>query len=391
MPLVGGLGFSRRLHRSLLQTAILIPALLVVFLVFKYASCIKNGRGGCVPRLWQSASGQAGLEKWTDLEESRTMSIPGSPTVNLVVASVVGDDISWTSRISIPNMAIVRYFTDDPKAQYHPVKPKGREALMYLTYLHDFYDKLPDISILIHAHENPWHVESMLKNNLSFALSHLDLAEVMRRRYVNLRVTWFNSCPDWINTSHTELDFNEQKKEEPYMKQMFLDNFMPQESYLGKTLEVPEIIAQPCCNQFAVTKEVIRTIPHSEFARYIDWLASTELTDYISGRFWEHSFQYLFTGKAVDCPVEYKAFCKTYHVCFENAQRVTEFEQLGWEKDWCLLELGFWKELWKPEKGRKARKRIDEIDRELDERLNEALQRGQDEQWIQGLGDLYTN
>ena len=53
-----------------------------------------------------------------------------SPTVHLVIASTKADDTSWTSRLTIPNLTILRYISDDHSAPFHPPKPKGREALI---------------------------------------------------------------------------------------------------------------------------------------------------------------------------------------------------------------------------------------------------------------------
>ncbi|TKA80960.1 hypothetical protein B0A55_02394 [Friedmanniomyces simplex] len=146
-----------------------------------------------------------------------------SPTVHLVIASTASDDTSWTSRLPIPNLTILRYTSDDPSSPYHPPKPKAREALMYFTYLHDFYDSLPDITLFIHASETPWHVEGTLLRNTSFALSQLDLQQVLRRQYFNLRVTWRAGCPTWIDTRKTLADFD--KAEEPFMEEAWRANF----------------------------------------------------------------------------------------------------------------------------------------------------------------------
>ncbi len=78
-----------------------------------------------------------------------------APTVHLVIASLRKDDISWTSKLRIPSLRVIRYVSDAPAEFTPPVPKKGREALIYHTYFHDFYDTLPDISILIHAHEDP--------------------------------------------------------------------------------------------------------------------------------------------------------------------------------------------------------------------------------------------
>jgi len=77
----------------------------------------------------------------------------------------------------------------------------------------------------------------------------------------------------------------------------FTENFSPSEGALDLRLyqeaepfKVPEIIAQPCYSQYAVTRDVVQSVPRGEYVRYINWLFNTELDDYLSGRFWEYGF-----------------------------------------------------------------------------------------------------
>jgi hypothetical protein len=73
--------------------------------------------------------------------------------------------------------------------------------MMYLTYLYEFYDKLPDISIFTHGSDWFWHIDGVLEYSTAYAIEHLDLDEVRRRQYMNLRISWLRACPNWINTS----------------------------------------------------------------------------------------------------------------------------------------------------------------------------------------------
>ncbi|KAL3422996.1 hypothetical protein PVAG01_04743 [Phlyctema vagabunda] len=308
-------------------------------------------------------------------------------SVNLVVASVRADDITWTSHISnIPNLRVVRYVWDDSSAPYHPTKKRGNEAMMYHTYLHDFYDKLPDMSIFIHAHDMSWHTEPYLFSSLQYAVSHLDLDQVLQRQYVNLRVGWQNACPAWIKTNISK-ERDPQKPEQVHMHQAFREIF----SSKSKTPAVPEILAQPCCSQFAVSKAAIQSVSKTDYAHYIEWLSATDLSDNLSGRVWEHLWQYLFTRKAVDCPVAWKALCRTYHICFDNAQDLEAFMQLEYEKEWLIFGRSFWKELWDPESAARGRQRVHNINEAMGKQLSMALDRGKYPSWRNAVGDLYLD
>lgn len=153
-----------------------------------------------------------------------------------------------------------------------------------------------------------------------FSLNQLDLREVQRRGFLNLRVTWGIGCSTGsINTTCV----NEESGNQPEQKEMqeaFRANF--------NIYEIPEILATPCCSQIAVTKQLIRSVPREQYQHHIDWLLNTKLPDNISGRTWEHMWQYLFLQKAIDCPLQHKAYCRLYHICFGGREEYDEWIEL---------------------------------------------------------------
>lgn len=298
-------------------------------------------------------------------------------SVNLVIASSAKDSTTWTSNVPIPDLKIIRYVGDDLTAPYHPpVANRGREALMYFTYMHDFYETLPDISIFIHPHEAPWHVDAALRQSMTFALSRLDLHQVVRKQYFNLRVGWKDACPDWINTTKTQDE--SWKSEEPFVWWAFRANF-------GEHIAVPEILAGPCCSQFAVTRDAITRRPKEQYRRSMDWLINVDWDDYITGRVWEHMWPYLFVEQATDCTAEHLSLCRMYGVCFANEAELSTYQKLWDERGKLREEDGFLRGLWDISAARESRGRIGEINRQLDEKLADAIARGKD----QGVrGDL---
>ncbi|KAK8034420.1 hypothetical protein PG993_009415 [Apiospora rasikravindrae] len=366
-------------------------------------------------------------------------------TVHVVLATRAQDDVSWATdpgRLRIPgatNLRVIRYVSDAPNAPYRPpVLNKGREALMYLTYLHDFYDDLPDVAILVHAENYAWHAEPALGTSMSTMLSRFDLREVLdndgdfeiqkktkgprtrlrnrvssrepeinrrdnglkkidsgRHGYANLRTSWLHACPDRINTTRTPEE--SVKQEEPYMRDAFLANFglgdlfSQQEGQGQQQVEVPEILAGTCCSQFAVSRAAVRSRPRSQYKRSQDFLATTPWSDYIAGRTWEHLWPFLFRGGARDCPVEWKALCRMYGVCFASAA-----EQARWMDRWREREalrepLEFWQELGHPRVAARARSRMHELGDWLRTGLAAAVRRGEgvEEVGWDSVGDVY--
>ncbi|PVH69442.1 hypothetical protein DL98DRAFT_397536, partial [Cadophora sp. DSE1049] len=236
------------------------------------------------------------------------------PSVHLVLSTLSFNGYSWTKNISIQNYQVIPYMVDDQHAQYHTPANQGNEAMGYLTYMYDFYDNLPDIVIFLHGQDYAWHIDGALQYSTSSALYRINLTEVLRRKYMNLRIRWDNACPNWINTSITidSPEFSTKLKgEEPYMKDAFESLFH------GDPL--PKILAAPCCSQFAVTRETIRVVPRECYQNAMSWLQNGYMSSAMSGWIWEHLWQWLFLKKALDCPSKHTALCRNYHICFESA------------------------------------------------------------------------
>jgi hypothetical protein len=99
-----------------------------------------------------------------------------SPSVNLVVAAVSTEDYSWVKDLKVSGLVVVPYIADNASAPRHPQKNKGHEAMIYHQYFFDFYDNLPDISILIHSQQRSWHVESLLDQSSESSIPRSTIA-----------------------------------------------------------------------------------------------------------------------------------------------------------------------------------------------------------------------
>lgn len=100
-------------------------------------------------------------------ESGGTYRIPKGrpPSVNLVVAATSREDYSWVKHLRVPELVVIPYIADNISAPHHAQKNKGHEAMIYHQYFYDFYDNLPDISILIHSHQQSWHVDQLLEQD----------------------------------------------------------------------------------------------------------------------------------------------------------------------------------------------------------------------------------
>ncbi|OJD35983.1 histone-lysine n-methyltransferase 2b [Diplodia corticola] len=227
----------------------------------------------------------------------------------LVIARTSKEDISWIDGVfgddSLLQKAI--YTVDKPVQPYVLPANKGHEVMAYLTFIIDFYDELPDISIFMHAHLVAWHNNELLDMSSAEILKHLNFRKIVRDGYANLRCHRYPSCPDHLfpiakNSSQWGIP------EEAVFAEAWME-LLPFE-------EVPEVVSQPCCGQFAVSRERIQMLPKAQYEHFRRWLMYTTLEDRLSGRVWEYMYQYIWLGVHQLCPKEHACYCDLYGVCF---------------------------------------------------------------------------
>lgn len=306
----------------------------------------------------------------------------------LVIPKIKDEDISWMEK-EIPDVEKVVYVADDPNAALHPPENKGHEAMVYLTYIIDNYEKLPDIMLFMHAHQKTWHNNDVFNADAAEIVRRLSSARVMREGYMNLRCQWYPGCPDWMHPGN--MDFDIQKTEQVLIAKAWVEIF-PFDP-------VPDVLAQPCCSQFALSRERIHSIPKKQFEFYRKWILSTQLHDEISGRVWEYMWQYAFTGQNSLCPVEHICYCDGYGACFGGKENYDKWNNHKTERDKYNIKLLKWQQQQKqidearekgdiaaadamdqpePGKDRAYWDFIQKFQREMNVMSEEALKRGED-------------
>jgi Protein of unknown function (DUF3431) len=236
-------------------------------------------------------------------------------TRTLVMGRLKKDDVSWIEQ-DLPNLQTAIYVVDDESADLRIPKNKGHEAMVYLTYIIDNYDSLPDTSLFFHPHKVTWHNNILLNLDTAFTIESLSDAKVAREGYFNARCHHDPGCPNWLHLDRPESEWDPVKKGE----EKHFTVALWQELHPGAA--IPASISQPCCAQFAVSRDRIRTRPQAEYIRYRDWLLKTDLSDEVSGRVMEYTWQYIFAGVSEFCPAMHACYCDGYGVCFGGAQEL---------------------------------------------------------------------
>jgi Protein of unknown function (DUF3431) len=320
--------------------------------------------------------------------------LPGTPpapghnyTKVIVMPKLRDENTDWLQQ-EVSGVQFAIYVADDPSAPLHPPKNKGNEVMIYLTYIIDHYEQLPEIIMFMHSHRYSWHNNDILNDDAYEIITRLSSDRVVREGYMNLRCHWNPGCPDWMHPGRIEEDG--EKREERELARVWTELF-PLDP-------IPQVLAQPCCGQFALSRERIHGIPKTQYVFYRDWLMRTDLNTYLSGRVWEYLWQYLFRRETSSCPDQHVCYCDGYGVCFENESAFDHWFELKFRQRELENELDDWRskaeliadaaaegldesaQLEVPETGKDVvlEQDIAQIRRQLDEQRDDAIHRGND-------------
>ncbi|KAF4542559.1 uncharacterized protein LTHEOB_7289 [Lasiodiplodia theobromae] len=184
---------------------------------------------------------------------------------------------------------------------------KGHEAMPYLSFIIDNYDKLPEYVIFTHGERHSWHHEG----DMAGLIDSLRLPVLKDHGYISLRCDWYPSCPREIRPiSHDVIVWGAGVNREAteYVISLSWKDLFPNEA-------LPETIASHCCAQFAVTRQAIRRRPKSDYERMRRWILDSELPDDVTGRVLEKIWAYIFTGESVRCPSPNRCSCEFFGQC----------------------------------------------------------------------------
>jgi hypothetical protein len=342
-----------------------------------------------------ASAGGHSSDNLRELEDSRPHFKPGtakqagfSYTRTLVMARMSDENVDWIAE-ETPDLQTAIYVADAPSASLHPPKNKGHEVMIFLTYIISHYNNLPDVVIFMHAHRWSWHNNVLSGFDAVQMIQNLSNGRVTREGYMNLRCHWDPGCPEWIHPLDAEDDIS--KQEQKTLGQAWYELFPGD--------PMPEVLAQPCCAQFAISKGRILSIPLERFISYRDWLLRTPLSDYISGRVWEYIWQFVFTGNNTSCPKMNICYCDGYGFCFGGEKQFSEWFEIYDRRQESEEELSRWREakeavdkaqengdqeelakLEFPESGKDEylEEQIIALNKELESRKLTAIQRGRD-------------
>lgn len=196
----------------------------------------------------------------------------------LVLASnqATSQNAAWLSQVPL-DWSIYYYVTDGSAGSALSVPAnKGNEAMVYLTYIIDHYETLPEVVFFRHDHYESWHQSF----DSIFEISNLRTEYVLEKGYVSSRC--LSGCENIMPVSGDEVDIGDIHLVD---RDVQLRTLLA--TFLNGTKEIPEKIAAPCCAQFAASSDAIRSRSLAWWMSLRQWLIDTSLSSYHSGRLLE--------------------------------------------------------------------------------------------------------
>ncbi|KAJ6115472.1 Protein of unknown function DUF3431 [Penicillium sp. IBT 16267x] len=228
----------------------------------------------------------------------------------LVVAAMKKSNMSWVDNHVSADWVVRIYRADVPKGEAELTVPenKGNEAMVYLTYLIDRYDSLPDIVVFIHSGRYQWHNDNPLYDSV-ISIKDLQLNHVRNTGYVNLRCVWTIGCPAELEPARYLRERPDDQGHPTAME--FPNSFLA----LFPGTEVPEFVGVQCCSQFAVSREAVVARGKGDYERMRKWLLESPLDAGTSGRIFEYSWHIMFGKPSQYCTDAVECYCNTYGYC----------------------------------------------------------------------------
>ncbi|KAI4936661.1 hypothetical protein J4E86_011278 [Alternaria arbusti] len=153
----------------------------------------------------------------------------------LVIASMKHENTSWFYD-ELPEWRKYVYVVNDPTAELTVPLNKGRESMVYLSFIIDNYHKLPGNILFLHAERYQWHNDDPDYDGLSI-LRKFRFSYLQEKGYLNLRCVWVLGCPNEIRPFE---DAKDPARPAPHAGQFYKQAF--EELFPGR--DVPRAIVR---------------------------------------------------------------------------------------------------------------------------------------------------
>lgn len=226
-----------------------------------------------------------------------SQSVTSANSSKAVVVAQHREDIAWLKQLA-PEVQLFVYQAENDTAE-RPVRVNQGETAVYLQYIVEEYNNLPDHVVFVHAHQIAQHMPDKLDilQNLRWdAFGYANL------RYVNITYDlWGKWTGDWLCPHNPigpapseeilwdELRVNQSKLFADVWGELFVKPLGP----------LPEYVHAPCCAEFLASKERIRSRPLSFYQTCLAWVEEASSDRYWAGRIFEYVWHMIFGEPAM--------------------------------------------------------------------------------------------
>jgi|694.fasta_scaffold03604_12 hypothetical protein len=192
----------------------------------------------------------------------------------IVLISHYSSNLEWLEKIKQPFVIYSKSIKNDNFINFN----KGQEVPMYLKFIIDWYDKLPEKILFYHDHLNSPHQDFdsvFIINNLNWNLD--SYFSVNKREWYQTIDKNSTIEPEGINWIKNNWNIFEKINLSPIDSVSF---------YSGA--------------QFVLDKNLILQYNKSYYEFLYEWIQKTDLSNYITSRIFEYMWHYLFTNNPIE-------------------------------------------------------------------------------------------
>jgi hypothetical protein len=295
---------------------------LALILMFTFI-CVPRNFSRTFRRIVLADAGHEPFKKISTNDPQVTQNIP----ITVIVAAIENDNLTLLeqqSGLSLGDEQIV-YIADNPNATYHVPVNKGNEAMVYLTFLIDRYDNLPDVMIFMHAGRTSWHNNVLLHWSSDMTLRRLRRSYIKSNGFTNLLCDRTYRCshiynatksgfPASVLTRGRQLMYGENESDYTQFREIW-DGIFP-----GRP--IPATLGTVPGAQFSLTRETAQRVSLDELKRLRQWIIDVDLDAKAAGAVFERLWHMIFLGtsESVLCPVPHQCYCSLYGICLKPAK-----------------------------------------------------------------------
>jgi hypothetical protein len=190
----------------------------------------------------------------------------------VIVVSRWREDISWID-VYLGDIDHIVYTKEDTLALHNILNNKAQEATCYLRYIIDYYEKLPEIVVFLHAHRHAWH-----QQDPDDVVKGLRTLQWGKYEYMPLQTKHMT------NTQFRKNDTNRQ----------FAFNYLLWTEVLHELGQPPDTIVCPCCASFAIKRQAILRRSKSFYENIYNFLQTTKEANSVTSRTMEFTWHIIF-------------------------------------------------------------------------------------------------